>query len=377
MFRPGKKWNAGIGMLAAVLLGGCLSDSDRSADGAAAAAATASGETWVEAWDASGPPGLPTAAELQSALRLTDEQAATVDAALSRWRTSMEAQRQRMEQRRDGQGHGMPGAFGENEPPMLAFLESVVPVLDTNQVATLAGLLQQTRNGAGEPGMGPRPGRGPGGHGVRPGGPGGPGGPRGPGFGGPIGGVLRELRAELDLDAAQRTALHDALKTSHDTFRALRVSFRDGTITAEQLRDGARDARLALEGQLADILSAEQYTLLTDTLAEHRTEMIDRRLANLEEGAARRLECLRTVLQLDDAQAAQVQSILDGSMDARRTVLESLRDGTIEIEEALYQGYLIAQSTAAAIRDVLTADQQAVFDALRTLLPGHGGPHHP
>ncbi|MBZ0267069.1 hypothetical protein K8I85_02850, partial [bacterium] len=181
----------------------------------------------------------------------------------------------------------------------------------------------------------------------------------------------------LDLSAEQRTALHDALKTSHDTFRDLRQQFRDGAITAEQLRDAAHDARVALEEQLADLLSADQYALLMDTLAEHRTEMINRRLANLEEGAARRLEFLQTVLQLDDAQTAQVESILADSMDARRTILVSLRDGVIEIEEALYQGYLIAQSTAAAVRDVLTPEQQAVFDALRTLLPGHGGPHHP
>lgn len=376
MWKAGMWAGAGIGVLAATLLGGCLSDADRSTDdaAAAAAAATATGETWVEAWDASGPPGFPTAAELSAGLSLTDEQAAVVNAALNEWRARMEEQRRRMEQRRNSQGHGMPGAFGENEPPMLAFLEAVVPALDTDQVATMAGLLERKHDEAGEPGMGPGP-RGSRGGGVRPGGR--PGGPGGPGFGGPIGGVLRELRDELDLSADQLTALHDALRASHDTFRDLRRQFRDGSITAEELRDAARDARLALEEQLAEILSAEQYTLLMDTLAEHRTEMIDRRLAHLDEGAARRLEFLTNVLQLDDAQAAQVETVLDDSMDARRAVLEALRDGSIEIEEALYQGYLIAQSTAAAIRDLLTPEQQAVFDALRTLLPGHGGPHHP
>lgn len=374
MLRPGMWAGAGVGVMAAMLLGGCLSDADRGTDDAAAAGApAATGETWVEAWDASGPPGFPTAAELQAGLSLTGEQAAVVDAALNQWRARTEEQRRQMEQRRNAQGHGMPGAFGESEPPMLAFLEAVVPALDTNQVAALAGLLERKHDQAGE-GMGPG-GGGPRGGGMRPGGR--PGGPGGPGFGGPIGGVLRELRDELDLSAEQRTALRDALKASHDTFRDLRRSFRDGTITAEELRDAARDARLALEEQLADILSADQYTLLMDTLAEHRTEMIDRRLAHLDEGAARRLDFLTNVLQLDDGQAAQVETILNDSMDARRAVLEALRDGTIEIEEALYQGYLIAQSTAAAIRDLLTPEQQAVFDALRTLLPGHGGPHHP
>ena len=152
MFRPGKWTGAGIGLLAATLTAGCLSDADRSTDDAAAAAATATGETWVEAWDASGPPGFPTTAELRAALQLTDEQAATVDAALNEWRTRMEEQRRIREQRRNSQGHGMPGAFGENEPPMLAFLGAVVPALETDQVAAMAALLEQKRNEAGEPG---------------------------------------------------------------------------------------------------------------------------------------------------------------------------------------------------------------------------------
>jgi hypothetical protein len=83
------------------------------------------------------------------------------------------------------------------------------------------------------------------------------------------------------------------------------------------------------------------------------------------------------VLGLSDDQSAQVTSILEASVAQRRAVLEALAAGTIEIEDALYQGYVIAQDTDAAIRAVLTPDQVTVFDALKKLLPGHRGPHGP
>lgn len=368
MFRPGKWIGAGLVVLAAGVLGGCLTEADRNSSGDTATAPSATGETWVEAWDASGAPGLPTLDELTASLSLTTEQAAVLQSALQEWA-------RQMEQRRNVRGHGVPGGFGDFEAPLLRFLESVVPGLDASQVNGLATILEQRREQLGPPEGGPGGGGGPGG----PGHPGGPGlhGPGGPGFGGPIADVLRELRDELDLDATQRDALHTLLMDSRETFHALRESFANGEITAEQLRDAAHEARVTLESQLAGILSDDQYTLLMNALATHRTEMATRRLEHLDEGVQRRLDFLTAVLSLDDAQTTQVGVILADSVTQRRALLEALRDGTIEIEDALYQGYLIAESTTAAIRDVLTAEQQAIFDSLKRLLPGNRGPHGP
>jgi len=355
MFRPGKWILTPFVILAAATLGGCLTEADRTDGSAADAAATATGETWVEAWDASGAPGLPTPDQLRSALSLTDEQAAVVQAALTEWARNME-------QHRNVRAHGVPGGFGDLEPPMLAFLQGVIPALDAGQVRTLATILERNREQLG-PMMGD--GRHPGGR---------PGGPR---FGGPIGDVLRDLRDELDLDDAQRQALAVALHDSRDTFHALRRAFVNGEITAEELRDAAKAARVALETQLATILNDDQYALLMNALAERRSEMATRRLEHLEEGVQRRIDFLTTVLSLDDAQAAQVQSILLATIPLRQAILEGLRDGTIAIEDALYQGYVIARDTSEAIRALLTPEQQEIFDALKQLLPGHRGPHAP
>lgn len=366
---------AGCASLA--LTAGCLNDDGTNADASAAGAFESSGETWVEAWDDSGRPALPTLAQLQSALGLNDAQSAVVGTALNDWQQAVESRMTSARERR-GNGHGMPGGFGDFEPPLLGFLEAVVPALESGQVSSLALFLESQH--AQGPGGGDRPqpaGRGPGNPGgVRgPGGPGGPGGPRGPGGpGGPLGFVLAEIREELDLDEAQRTALRTALHDSREAFHSLRMAFRAGEISAEELRDGAIAARVALEAELASILSESQLELLTNTLAEHRAEVATRRLERLDEGADRRLTFLTTILSLDAGQTAQIEGILAASIEQRRALLESLRDGAIEIEEALYQGYLIAESTADAIRAVLTPEQQTIFDALKTLLPGHRGP---
>ena len=37
----------------------------------------------------------------------------------------------------------------------------------------------------------------------------------------------------------------------------------------------------------------------------------------------------------------------------------------------LYQGYLLAEATSDAIRDLLTDEQREIFDSLKRLLPGH------
>lgn len=351
---------------------GCL-QSDRNAAEDAGLAAEVAGESWVEAWDSLAPPAVPTLDDLQAALGLTEEQSPVVAEALATWQSAMEAHRAAMQERRgEGRGgatggHGVPGGFGEHEPPMLAFLETVAPVLDSNQVASLANLLETRCNERpdgrrGGYGQGGRhgAGRGPGRHG------------RGPGLF--LGRLVHELEGVTD---EQRTQIHEALAGKRQEFFELRQAFAEGTISAEELRDEAKALRESIESALQSILTAEQYEALEALVAEHRAELAQRRLDRLEEGVARRLEFLSNVLTLTDDQRAQVSAILEQSVAARRAVLEALRDGTIEIEDALYEGYVIAQDTAGAIRALLTPEQQVIFDSLRRVLPGHRGPCGP
>jgi hypothetical protein len=340
---------------------GCLDESrnlDLGAD--PASAANANGEAWVEAWDSIAPPAVPTIDELEGALGLSDAQVAVVGDALETWRSKMDEKRSGRGRRGAGDrgdrpGHGVPGGFGDFEPPLLGFLEAVVPVLESTQVTALADLLEEKREDA-------RPSFGSGGGRPRRGGRG----------GGPLGFVPRDVVAALDLSDQQRDELIEALRGSFETFHELRQSFAGGEITAEELRDQAKETREALEERVAEILSTTQFDALTKALAEHRAEIAQRRLDHLGEGIDRRVSFLATVLELSDAQRIEVESALEASVAERRAILEGLRDGTIEIEEALYRGYLIAEAAAETIRSVLTAEQASVFDDLRRLLPGHG-----
>jgi Spy/CpxP family protein refolding chaperone len=186
---------------------------------------------------------------------------------------------------------------------------------------------------------------------------------------------LGRILAQIDgLTTDQIQQIRVVLEGARPEFHDLRIAFVTGTISAEELRDRAKALRERIEGSLRSILTAEQFAAFEAALAEHRAEMASRRLATLAQGVARRLEFLANVLELTVEQKAQVAAVLEESVAARRAVLEALRDGTIEIEDALYQGYVIATRTADAIRALLTPEQAAIFDALKRLLPGHCAP---
>ena len=358
-----------------VLAGGCL-QSDSTLEGPALTMGT-SGEAWVEAWDPVGPPSVPTVTELDVVLGLSEEQARVAEGALTAWQAEMETWRAAMQARmHDGRpgpppgGHGLPGGFGEFEPPMLAFLETLVPVLDAEQVGPLAHLLAEKRDQR-------PPHVGDDGHGH--GGPGHEGGHHGGGIGmgphGDPGMFLGRILARIDgLTAEQIEQIRIVLEGARPEFHDLRIAFVAGTISAEELRDRARALRERIEASLRSILDVGQFAALEAAIAEHRAEMASRRLATLAQGVARRLEFLAKVLGLTAEQKAMVAAVLEESVAARRAVLEALRDGTIEIEDALYQGYVIATRTANAIRALLTPEQAAILDALKRLLPGHCAP---
>jgi len=189
-----------------------------------------------------------------------------------------------------------------------------------------------------------------------------------------LGRLVHELDGVTD---EQREQIHEALAGKRQEFFELRQAFAEGTLSAEELHDRAKALRESIESALQSILTGEQYEALEALVAEHRAELAQSRLDRLEEGVARRLDFLSNVLTLTDDQRAQVSAILEQSVAARRTVLEALRDGTIEIEDALYEGYVIAQDTADAIRALLNPEQQVIFDSLRRVLPGHRGPCGP
>jgi hypothetical protein len=187
---------------------------------------------------------------------------------------------------------------------------------------------------------------------------------------------LVRLDRELDLSDEQFEQAREALRASADSFHELRVAFVEGELTAEELRDQSTEIRIELEGQLQTILRQEQYERLQEILAEHRTKMAERLLSHLAERVDRRVSFLTRILDLSDTQAQEAKDILEGFLPQRQNLLEAIRDGEIEIEDALYEGYLIAEETAEELRRILTAEQLEHFEAIRILLPGHGRLHH-
>ena len=159
------------------------------------------------------------------------------------------------------------------------------------------------------------------------------------------------------LTVAERRRLLEVV--NREEFRDLRKSFADGTITAEQLRDNAKVLREEMETELANVLTDEQFAALEEALAEHRAEVTQRRIDGLADGVERRTEFLTNVLELDSGQAAAVSAVLQGTLSERQSILEQLRDGQIEIEDALYAGYQLATATADLIRAELTAEYSA------------------
>lgn len=76
-------------------------------------------------------------------------------------------------------------------------------------------------------------------------------------------------------------------------------------------------------------------------------------------------------LSLTQEQTAQVKAILD----ADKKALDAIRDSNTDRETAHAQFEAVIKASRAKIRELLTADQQKIFDAMKPA--GHRGPPPP
>jgi Spy/CpxP family protein refolding chaperone len=142
----------------------------------------------------------------------------------------------------------------------------------------------------------------------------------------------------FDLEEGQRQAIADAIARARAALADLRARWRAGEIGAEATVAEARAIRMALDAEIAAVLTPEQ-------LAE-----IEARRAAFHPG-----------LELTDEQRTAIQSIVD---DWRVLVLETLR-GLREEEltlreagQALLEG---ARARRAAVCEVLDAEQRTLL----------------
>jgi Spy/CpxP family protein refolding chaperone len=247
-------------------------------------------------------------------------------------------------------GRGMrAGAMGD--PPIVLFVERASRILTPDQFRELA-LLARERRDAGIAGVeARRAGR----HGSR----------MGPEAFGPL------AFAHLGLSSEQQAQLEPIFRGHADEIRAIRQEGRNGTIAKDEARVRIRAIRLQMREEAKAILTPDQWEKADSFRRERMAERIDERIARLDENLARRADFLARVLGLDPGQAQQTRALILGTVSARTEVLNQLRSGAMEPEDAASRVATIEEALAAQIGALLTPEQRTRWDALRDLLPMH------
>jgi len=325
---------ARVGVIAActlVFAAGCFESSTQPAGGGASNMTTLS-------WN-----------DLSAQAGLSAEQAAALAPAHGAW------------QRDEASWSARGGDSGE--PPVLDFLAASAAFIDRGQMGRMAAAVHVYEAGRisipvlDDPLLGPG-GRGPGmsghggpGRGHRPGDPGG----------------------ELGLTPEQLRQIRAARQTFFATVHELVQQLRAGTITRDDFDAGVEGAQGAFETSLQSILTAEQYAQLQTARRDRIVAHLTRRVAEFDANLARHVAVLDRILDLSDAQAAGITTIVQNSKPPVEAVLTGLQDNTLTPQAAQAQLKQIAADTAAAIRATLTPEQAALFDTLthlRRLFPG-------
>lgn len=320
-------------------------------------------------------PPIPSISELESSLDLNADQRDALESALAKWQESVPAEmcgagRGGMRGGRGGKhagraefGHGPERADGES--PFLGFLETSVSVLEADQFVKLTEFLAEQREScrgtrSGRRGLGHRGGseRGPRGHAH--------------GLGDGLRAGLDDLVAELELTDEQESQLRAALEAHHEAMRTFHEENMDSGLDREAIRERAQELRDELRTELENILEPEQLAQMDELREQHRAEMREQHQARGDQRMDRRLEFLTRILSLDESQEQQVQDLMETAAEQHRALRQSTRDGEIEHEDAMAQMEQMHEELAGAIRNLLTPEQQTVFDALQNLHPVAG-----
>lgn len=127
----------------------------------------------------------------------------------------------------------------------------------------------------------------------------------------------------------------------------------------------------------AEILSPDQFALLTRHLAERREEgrddlrgrVAEQRVQQMSRHLDRRAGMLIRILNLEGTQADAVRQTYAASVSRRQAVWNDVAQGKLEAAAAFDAMRKIETEDNAAIRASLTEAQRVRFDALENLLP--------
>jgi Spy/CpxP family protein refolding chaperone len=307
----------------------------------------------------------PAIDDLIEELNLTDEQATAMEVALTAWMTAMEerqAERQQnMQNREPGDRPGRP----DGPRPAQTFLVACADFLDADQMVSLIAYLgdlrevhrnemqAQRQEFMGQRGEGNGFGRGGKRHGDGDG-------PRGP-------------FADLDLTDEQQAQLDALREEMRQAMQALRQENAGGPPN-EATRQQMRTLHEQMREKMESILTAEQLAELEaarDARHEERSAQMQERFAARQQ---EHLEFLTGILGLTDAQQSQIESIMDNIHTQMQALHELMREEDADRDALREQAQDLRDSATSSILAVLDADQAKIFEALKDLMPGRGGP---
>ncbi|HUU44747.1 MAG TPA: hypothetical protein VM118_03350 [Acidobacteriota bacterium] len=335
-----------IGAAAVLLIGtmGCQGSDTDSGAGGIASSEIAGAETLT-------PAGLtpPTLTELDAVLNLSAEQQSLMQTALTNWQDAIDARRaERDAARESGEHPGRHSGFRLNgESPLQTFLVECAQFLTPDQFVAMTTLLADLRPERPERPERPqvrdstqRP------HGQM-----------------RQGGQVLNLAEELNLTDEQVSALREM-------FATIRQEMRPDE--ADKQRPTREEMQAAVDERIQEILTPEQYatwqSLRETRQAEREVEREARQVAALDN----HVTFLTNLLGLDTDQALAVSTVLKDAQDQRQQLHADTQEGNLqrsELHDALQE---IADAADAAIRELLTADQIKLYDAVQSLRPGPG-----
>jgi Spy/CpxP family protein refolding chaperone len=361
----------GIIAVAGIVMAGAGCSEDESESGLAALTSPAASID-AAAW-------IPDMSEIESAMDMTADQSAAVEAALTRFQESVHSMVEGAGSRgRSGwHGHGRGACSGDTdagrkESPFLTMVEEVADALDPGQFLQFAQVVgkrhQEHREQMGDRGRGRdrmRGGRF--GHGK----------PHGDGHGE----RLDQMMDALDLTDEQRAQVEEAAEAMHEQMQELHEQCRESDEDRAECRERGRELHDQFRAQLETILTAEQLEQLDDLRNERREERSEQRDARMEVRADRMVTLLSKILDLTADQEEQIRAIHESMAEERQAIRDQMHSGEVSFEDMREQRDERRDEIHQAIRDILTPDQQEVFDALADLLPHHGpgfghGPGH-
>lgn len=262
--------------------------------------------------------------------------------------------------RRGAGRHGGRGGPGGGEMPMLGFLDGASKILDSRQFLGLARLLAEKRDARlaeleTAPWFGER---------------GGPGREHGRAGGGGWAAFGDRAARHLNLTEDQKTRVAAVLDASREKILAIRREVAAGGLTREAARDRMHAVRLETGDAMRGILTAEQWEKAEGFRRDRMGDRIDERIDRMDDQLARRADFLARVLDLDASQAEAVRAAILATVSERTRILEQVKSGTLDPEDAFESIRAIEDELAEAIGGLLTPEQRAIWDELKDLLPG-------